>query len=132
MRYFVYLIIIVCGAIFFANKTNAHEMVPTYPKLVPSYMGENLVTTTMTMFNKRQEVEYYEFSVFTEDWQSIPFVSKYKIWKIPYLSTVSVEIFMNKKAAKDAVYICSRSKLRKVDLTRTAVSSRICSKIIKK
>jgi hypothetical protein len=117
---------------FLSSTASAHEMVPTYPKLEPSYMGENLVSTTMTMFNKRPEVEYYEFSVFTEDWQPIPFVSKYKIWKIPFLSTVTVEIFMNRDAAKNAVYIWSRSKLRRIDLTRTAVSSRICSKIIEK
>lgn len=114
-----------------SSVANAHEMVPTYPTLEPSYMGENLVSTTMTMFNKRPEVEYYEFGVFTEDWVPVPFVSKYTIWKIPYLSTVSVEIFMNKVDAKSAVYICSKSKLRKIDLTRTAVSSRICSKIKK-
>ena len=95
-------------------------------------MGENLVTTTMTMFNKRPEVEFYEFAVFDKDWSPIPFVSKYKVWKIPYLSTVTVEIYMHKSEAKNALYICSRSKLRKIDLTRTAVSSRICSKIVEK
>lgn len=126
MKYIITLI-----AFVFAFSANAHEMVPTYPKLEPSYMGENLVTTTMTMFNKRPEVEYYEFGVFTENWEPIPFVSKYKIWKIPYLSTVTVEIFMNKNDAKNAVYICSQSKLRKIDLTRTAVASRICSKFKK-
>lgn len=127
MRYLLILLFAL-----FTTNAHAHEMVPTYPKLVPSYMGENLVMTTMTMFNKRPEVEYYEFSVFTEDWKPIPFVSKYKIWKIPYLSTVTVEIYMRKESAMNASYICSRSKLRKEDLTRTAVSSRICSKIIEK
>ena len=116
---------------FLSSTATAHEMVPTYPKLEPSYMGENLVSTTMTMFNKRPEVEYYEFGVFTEDWVPVPFVSKYKIWKIPYLSTVTVEIFLNRIDAKSVTYICSKSKLRKVDITRTAVSSRICSKIKK-
>lgn len=121
--------IITVIATVFAFSAYAHEMVPTYPKLEPSFMGENLVSTTMTMFNKRPEVEYYEFGVFDGDWNPIPFVSKYKIWNIPYLSTVTVEIFMHKKEANNAVYICSKSKLRKIDLTRTAVSSRICSKI---
>ena len=118
-------------AFFLSFGTNAlsHEMVPTYPKLEPSYMGDNLVSTTMTMFNKRPEVEYYELGVFTGDWEPVPFVSKYKVWKIPYLSTVTIEIYMNRSEAKDAVYICSRSKLRKQDITRTAVSTRICSKI---
>lgn len=116
----------------FSSIAHSHEMVPTYPKLVPSIMGENLVTTTMTMFNKRPEVEFYEFAVFDKDWSPIPFVSKYKIWKIPYLSTVTVEIYMHRSVAKNALYICSRSKLRKIDLTRTAVSSRICSKIVEK
>ena len=115
----------------FASSAYAHEMVPTYPKLEPSYLGENLVTTTMTMFNKRPEVDYYEFGVYTENWEPIPFVSQYKIWKVPYLSTVTVDIYLNSNDAVNATYISSRSKLRKQDHTRTAVSSRICSKIIK-
>lgn len=128
MRYLLYLVLIVIGATFVANKTQAHEMVPTYPKWELSYLGENLVKTTMTMFNKREEIEYYEIGVFDDNWEHIPFVSQYQVLKIPYLSTVTFDVYIRKNDKYKARYICSRSKIRKEDLTRTAVSSRICSK----
>ena len=53
-------------------------MVPTYPKLEPSFMT-GLQKVTMTMFNKRAEVEFYEIGVFTSDWNPIPFVSQFKV-----------------------------------------------------
>ena len=83
----------------------------------------------MTIFNKRAEVEYYELGVFTKDWKPIPFVSNYKIYKIPYLSTVSVEIYIRNEDKKIITYICSMSKLRKKEITRTAIKSRICSRV---
>lgn len=109
----------------------AHEMVPTYPKLVPSHI-DGLHKTTMTIFNKRQEVEYYEVGVFTEEWRPIPFVSNYKIHKIPYLTSVSVDLYVRDRDKNNVTYICSTSKLRAENITRTAVSSKICSKIIKR
>jgi hypothetical protein len=118
-------------AIFLITSVaSAHEMVPTYPKISGSYV-EGLQKTTMTMFNKRMDVEYYEIGVFTEEWKPIPFVSQYKVWKIPYLSTVSFDIFIRDQDAKKATYICSQSKLKKENTKRTAVSSRICSRVKK-
>ena len=108
----------------------AHEMVPTYPKMVPSHI-DGLYKTTMTIFNKRQEVEYYEVGVFTEEWRPIPFVSNYKIHKIPYLSAASFDVYIREEDRYKATYICSISKLRKQRTTQTAVSSRICSKVIR-
>tara|TARA_R110001592_G_scaffold171922_3_gene410365 strand:- start:79 stop:408 length:330 start_codon:yes stop_codon:yes gene_type:complete len=103
-------------------------MVPTYPKLEPSFMT-GLQKVTMTMFNKRAEVEFYEIGVFTSDWNPIPFVSQFKVYKIPYLSTVTFDIFIRDEDKSNVTYICSQSKLRKTIETRTAVSSRICSKV---
>lgn len=128
MRYLILLIFIVIGATFVANKAQAHEMVPTYPVLEPSRF-DGLVQTTVTVFNKRPEVEYYEIGVFTEEWEPLQFVSNYKIYKIPYLSTVAVDIYMRKEDKYKVTYICSVSKLRKENLSRTAVSSKICSKV---
>lgn len=108
----------------------AHEMVPTYPKWEPAYI-DGLTKTTMTVFNKRTDVEYYEIGVFDGEWNPIQFVSNYQIFKVPYLSAVTFDVYVRKQDADRAVYICSRSKLQKEDLTRTAISSRICSKIKK-
>lgn len=112
------------------GTANAHEMTPTYPKLEPSHL-DGLYKTTMEMFNKRQDVEYYEIGVFDSDFEPIPFVSTFKIVKIKYLGHVTFQVYIRKGDADRATYICSRSKLRKEDITRTAISSKICSKIKK-
>ena len=110
-----------------SSVASAHEMTPTYPQLRPSHL-DNVYVTTMEMFNKRADVEYYEIGVFDKDFKPIPFVSKYTIVKIRYLGHVSFEIYIRKEDVSDATYVCSVSKLRKQDTTRTAVSSKICSK----
>ena len=51
----------------------AHEMTPTYPEWRYSIYSDLLVTK-MEMFNKRNDVEYYEIAVFDENWNPIPFV----------------------------------------------------------
>lgn len=104
-------------------------MVPTYPNLKPSYM-DGLYKATLTVFNKRPEVEYYEIGVFTEEWDPLPFVSNYKIYKIPYLSAITFDLYIRKEDKYKITYICSISKLKKQDKTVTAVSSRICSKVV--
>lgn len=123
MKYIVFAITLMVG-----TMASAHEMVPTYPKLQISHI-DGLLKTTMTMFNKRSDIEYYEVGVFNKDFEPIPFVTSYKVIKIPYLSTVTFEVYIRKQDKDNAVYICSRSKIRKEDAVRTAVSSRICSKI---
>lgn len=113
-----------------AGSASAHEMVPTYPTLSQSHL-DGVVKTTMQMFNKRADVEYYEIGVFDEDFNPIPFVTSYRILKITYLETVTFDVYIRKLDVERATYICSQSKLRKEDITRTAISSRICSKIKK-
>lgn len=111
-----------------SSPVYAHEMVPTYPKLEPSYM-EGLYKTSLTVFNKRPEIEYYEIGVFTEEWEPIRFVSSYKVYKVPYLSTVTFDIYIQDINKDKVTYICSISKLRKSVANRTAISSKICSKV---
>ena len=106
---------------------NAHEMVPTYPKWESTYI-DGVSKTTMEMFNKRSDVEYYEIGVFDKDFKPIPFVSKYEIIKLKYLGHVKFDVYINNSDRPKAVYVCSKSKIRKEDKIRTAVSSRICSK----
>lgn len=105
----------------------AHEMTPTYPKLAPSHL-DNVYKTTMEMFNKREDVEFYEIGVFDENWNAIPFVTSYNIIKLRYLGHVAFDVYIRKDDVSRAEYICSKSKLRKDGNTKTAVSSRICSK----
>lgn len=103
-------------------------MTPTYPKMRPSYI-DGLDVTTMKMFNKRSDVEYYEVAVFDENFEPVPFVTSYNILKIEYLAHVTFDIYLRKEDRGVARYICSRSKLKKDTDVRTVVASRICSKI---
>jgi hypothetical protein len=113
---------------FAVSSAVAHEMTPTYPTLKPSHL-QGIVKTTMEMFNKRNDVEYYEIGVFDKDFKPIPFVSSYKVVHLTYMGHLKFDIYIREKDKDRALYICSRSKLRKGDDVRTAVSSRICSKI---
>ena len=118
---------IISIGLILSSAASAHEMVPTYPVLEPSYL-DGLHNTTMTMFNKRVDVDYYEIGVFDSEWNPIPFVSNYTIFKIPYLSTVTFDVFIRDIDKTKATYICSHSKLKKGNAVRTVISSRICSK----
>ena len=124
----MFLRYVLLAIVLFSNPAVAHEMVPTYPVLSPSHI-DGLIKTRITLFNKRPEVEYYEIGVFTQDWKPLPFVSNYKVYMVPYLSTISFDIYLRDEDKYIVTYICSQSKLRKQPSTRTAVSSRICSKV---
>jgi len=110
-----------------ASPLYAHEMTPTYPKLSPSHL-DNVYKTTMEMFNKRSDVEYYEIGVFDADWNPIPFVTSYQVIRIRYLGHVTFDVYIRKSDVSRATYICSISKLRKDSSTKTQIASRICSK----
>jgi hypothetical protein len=118
-------IILILGML--ASAVNAHEMTPTYPKLTPSSY-EGIYKTTMNMFNKRADIQYYEVGVFNKDFKVVPFVTSYSVIKINYLSHVTFDIYVREEDLANAVYICSQSKIKTEDITRTAISSRICSK----
>jgi hypothetical protein len=111
-----------------ALPASAHEMTPTYPKLKQSHISDVLVTR-MQMFNKRADVEYYEIGVFDKDFNPIPFVSSYGIFKLEYLGHVTFDVYIRKRDADRVEYICSKSKLKKESKTRTPISSKICSRI---
>ena len=108
----------------------AHEMVPTYPKLKASAY-EGVVETDIELFNKRDDVEYYEIAVFDENWANVPFVSNFKIVKLDYLERIKFKIYLAKKSQNRAKYICSRSRLRGEEMPTTIISSMICSKFKK-
>jgi len=103
-------------------------MTPTYPKLVDSHVPE-VLKTSIKLFNKRANVEYYEIGVFDNDFKNVPFVTSYNIVKLPYLKHVKFDVYIRAVDKEKAKYICTISKLRTTDKVRTAVSSKICSKI---
>ena len=80
LKWFLIGVLISVG-IASCTEAIAHEMTPTYPKLEPSHL-DGVYKTTMEMFNKREDVSYYEIGVFDKDKNPIPFVSSYKIIKM--------------------------------------------------
>jgi hypothetical protein len=113
---------------FISSAVHAHEMTPTYPKWRYSFL-DNLLVTEMEMFNKRADVEYYEIAVFDENWNPVPFVSSYNVYRVEYLSRVRFEIYIREQDRIKAEYICSKSKLRDDGRSKTSISSTICSRL---
>lgn len=113
---------------FVATGAFAHEMTPTYFKIDSSYM-DKVSMTKMKLFNRRQDVQWYEFSVFDKEWNPIPFVSTDKLLNLEYLETETVEIYIWDGDVGKVHYICSTSRLLKQDVESTAIASKICSKV---
>ena len=78
-------------SLLLCSNAIAHEMTPTYPKWGSSYIA-GVKKTTMEMFNRRKDVEYYEIGVFDKEWKPVPFVTSYKIINLKYLSNVKFEV----------------------------------------
>ena len=113
--------------VLLSSSVVAHDMTPTYPKWKMSFIPSAKMTT-MQVFNKRADVEWYQIGVFDKDWNSIPFVTRYKILNIKHLQRVKFDVYVNDNNTKLAKYICSTSKLRGNDSFKPIVESRICSR----
>ncbi len=120
-RYLVLLLVM-------SGYASAHEFTPTYPKLKNSYV-EGVLYTTMTLFNMRKDVEYYEFGVFNAEWEKVPFAMQNKVMRFKHLEKKKVDIYIREKDKEEVVYICSKSKLIVTGSEKTSISSRICSKV---
>lgn len=124
MKFLLFFIVLALGG----KQVWAHEFTPAYPTLEQSYM-DGVLVTKMLIFNRRQDVNFYELSVFDGQWNPIPFAATDKIVEVKYLQRKYVEIYIREKDRSKAVYICSKSKLQGEGGMITMVSSRICSKI---
>lgn len=105
-----------------------HEMTPTYPELRPSYI-DGLYSASMKLFNRRDDVIFYDISVFDSEWKSIPFATQDKLIRIDYLEKKDFVVYIRGSDYDRVEYICTSSKLLKNNVGSTAVNSRICSKI---
>jgi len=112
----------------FATSVSAHEMTPTYPQLRPAYV-DGLVTTELTMFNAREDVDYYEVGVFTVDWKAVPFATTSKILQVRHTERVSFDIYIRKTDQARATYVCTMSKLRSDKPSNAIIASKVCSRL---
>jgi len=115
-------------ASFFSGQVFAHEWVPTYPKLELSSVP-SVLRAEMHLLNRREDVEYYSFEVFDEDFEPVPFAATQRTVRLKYLDRKNVNIYIRVRDADKVVYICSRSEIVADKETRTVVSSSICSKV---
>ena len=113
--------------VLLCSSVAAHDMTPTYPKWKMSFIPSAKMTT-MQVFNKRSDVQWYQIGVFDKEWQPIPFVTRYKIINIKYLKRVEFDVYVNQANVKQTEYICTTSKLRGNDDFKPIVESKICSR----
>jgi len=116
-RYLIFLLLV--------GNVNAHQMSPTYPEWSASYL-DGISNTRVRLFNKREDVKYYEVGVFDKDMKPIPFVTQYHLRGVNFNQYATFDIFINDKYKKDAVYVCTESMLTEVK--SSGVASKICSK----
>ena len=113
--------------VLLCSSVAAHDMTPTYPEWKMSFIPTAKMTT-MQIFNKREDVQWYQIGVFNKDWEPIPFVTRYKIVNVKHLQRVRFDVYISNKNVQESKYICSTSKLRGNDNFKPIVESRICSR----
>ncbi len=115
--------------LYFTNAA-AHELTPTYPKLIPSFV-DGVYVAKMHMWNRRIDVRYYGVGVFDIDMNKVAFATRTKILKIKHLSHIDFEVYVRKSDVNRAEYICTWSKQLREDVIGTGIQSRICSRFEK-
>jgi hypothetical protein len=111
-----------------SGYANAHQFLPTYPKFEHSFIA-GVMQTKMELFNKRNDVEYYELNVYDKDWNVLPFASESKLIQVNYLQTKSINVYIKKDDLLKVTYICTESKHKREGSRNTVISSQICSKV---
>jgi len=119
---------IIIALLLWATALSGHEMTPAYPILKPSHVA-GVVKAQMKLFNRRQDIKYYQIEVFDKDFVNIRFSSPYRIMKVEYQESKDFDVYIRKSDLIRAVYICTISKVIKSRTSQTLISSRICSKI---
>jgi hypothetical protein len=117
----------VISTLALTTSVQAHELTPTYPQLRSSYIN-GVSKVDLVLFNRRQDVKYYEITVHDAEWNNLEFATTSKIVELEYLRRKNLEVFVN-VGKNPPVYICTTSKLEKENETATVISSRVCSKI---
>lgn len=110
-----------------SGQAIAHEWTPTYPELIQSYV-KGVLQSELTLYNARQDVEYYEIGVFDKDMEPVSFAVSQRIINVEYQRRKKVAVFVRTKDRDRAVYVCSKSKLLKDSGTKALITSNICSK----
>lgn len=120
--------ITITTALLLSTSAVAHEMTPTYFQFKPSFV-DNVKVTTVNIWNRREDVQYYEVSVLDKFWNRVSFATRDRIIKLPYLKREKIDIYIKQEDVGDVEYICTSSKQLKSDVQSTGIKSMICSRI---
>ena len=120
--------VILAAAVLLGNTAAAHELTPTYPQFKPSYV-DGVATTTMKMWNRREDVSFYQLDVYDENWNPIAFSAVSRLLSLDYLETRTFEVYVRSSDVDRVEFICTTSKLLKTDVESTGITSRICSRV---
>jgi len=110
-----------------APVAKAHELTPTYFELSPALV-DNVLTTRMNVFNRREDIVDYRFEVYTADWEPVAFASFDRVFTLDYQTGTQIPLYFRSRDRSKVVYICTRS-VPEADESDGAVNSLICSKI---
>jgi len=119
---------VLAAAVLFGSIAAAHELTPTYPKFNPSYLS-GVSVTRMKLWNRREDVLYYELALYDEQWKPLPFATTNRLIQLEYLQSKSFEVYVRDSDLEKLEYICTTSKLLKDDVDSTGITSRICSRV---
>ena len=111
-----------------ATVVSAHEMTPAYPIVKPSHVT-GVVKVDLSLFNSREEINYYEIGLYDLNWDGIPFSAVYRIIKVGYKERKNFSVYIRESDLDEAVYVCTTSKIRRQLETKTLISSKICSRL---
>lgn len=125
MQYFLISLLV-----FLSGYASAHEWTPTYPEVELSHIP-NVSKVEMRMFNTREDIRYYQVSVFDSDWEKVPFAlaNGRPYFEIKHNVRKEINVFIRNEDLLRAVYVCSMTKPLAENVSKTMLFSRVCSKI---
>jgi hypothetical protein len=110
------------------TATGAHEMTPAYPELHPSSVPQ-IMQADLSIFNARDDVEYYSVSVLDGNMNPVTFASTQRVMHVLPGSRKDFEIYIREADVERVVYVCTTSMLRAGQEDDAIISSRICSRL---
>jgi len=107
---------------------SAHQFTPTYPVLQQAPIP-GVSVLNMSIFNNREEIDWYSINVYDKDWNSLAFASTDKLINLNYLERKNIEVYIRTIDSDKLVYVCSKSKTLASVKNPSIITSRICSKV---
>lgn len=111
-----------------SGHISAHQFTPTYPVLEQAPIP-GVSVLNMSIFNNREEIDWYSINVYDKDWNSIAFASTDKLINLNYLERKNIEVYIRTKDSDKLFYVCSKSKTLASVKNPSIITSRICSKV---